>query len=84
VLAGGIDAVYPLENADLQRTICDDGLLLSDRSPGFAPRGKDPRNRLISGISLGGRSRGKVAKTRQATVPLDRAQGLIEQPGRPI
>ena len=30
------------------------GLLLSERSPGFAPRGKDfsRRNRLISGISL--------------------------------
>jgi DNA processing protein len=31
------------------------GLLISERSPGFSPRGKDfpRRNRLISGISLG-------------------------------
>jgi hypothetical protein len=55
VLAGGIDVVYPPENADLQRAIGEQGLLLSERSPGFAPRGKDfpRRNRLISGISLG-------------------------------
>ena len=55
VLAGGIDIVYPPENADLQRAIGEQGLLLSERSPGFAPRGKDfpRRNRLISGISLG-------------------------------
>ena len=45
----------PPENADLQRAIGEQGLLLSERSPGFAPRGKDfpRRNRLISGISLG-------------------------------
>jgi DNA processing protein len=55
VLAGGIDIVYPPENADLQRAIGEQGLLLSERSPGFGPRGKDfpRRNRLISGISLG-------------------------------
>jgi DNA processing protein len=55
VLAGGIDIVYPPENDDLQRTIGEKGLLLSERSTGFVPRGKDfpRRNRLISGISLG-------------------------------
>jgi len=55
VLAGGVDIVYPPENEDLQRAIGERGLLISERSPGFAPRGKDfpRRNRLISGISLG-------------------------------
>lgn len=55
VLAGGIDIVYPPENDDLQRAIGERGLLISERSPGFAPRGKDfpRRNRLISGVSLG-------------------------------
>ena len=45
----------PPENTDLQRAIGEHGLLLSERSPGFGPRGKDfpRRNRLISGISLG-------------------------------
>jgi DNA processing protein len=55
VLAGGIDIVYPPENAELQHAIGERGLLISERSPGFSPRGKDfpRRNRLISGISLG-------------------------------
>lgn len=55
VLAGGIDIVYPPENEDLQHAIGERGLLLSERSPGFSPRGKDfpRRNRLISGIALG-------------------------------
>jgi DNA processing protein len=55
VLAGGIDNVYPPENEELHRAIGERGLLISERSPGFSPRGKDfpRRNRLISGISLG-------------------------------
>jgi DNA processing protein len=56
VLAGGID------NEELHRSIGEQGLLISERAPGFSPRGKDfPRcNRLISGISCGG-SRGRRA-----------------------
>ena len=38
VLAGGIDIVYPPENEELQRAIGEQGLLVSERSPGFAPR----------------------------------------------
>lgn len=55
VLAGGIDIVYPPENEELQHAIGARGLLITERSPGLAPRGKDfpRRNRLISGISLG-------------------------------
>jgi DNA processing protein len=55
VVAGGIDIVYPPENEALQHAIGERGLLLSERSPGFSPRGKDfpRRNRLISGIALG-------------------------------
>jgi len=55
VLAGGIDIVYPPENEELQRAIGERGLLITERSPGFSPRGKDfpRRNRLISGIALG-------------------------------
>lgn len=55
VVAGGIDIVYPPENEELQHAIGERGLLISERSPGFSPRGKDfpRRNRLISGISLG-------------------------------
>ena len=55
VLAGGIDVAYPPENEELQHTIGERGLLLTERPPGFSPRSKDfpRRNRLISGIALG-------------------------------
>jgi DNA processing protein len=55
VVAGGIDIIYPPENERLQQAIGEQGLLVSERAPGFSPRGKDfpRRNRLISGISLG-------------------------------
>lgn len=55
VVAGGIDIVYPPENEELQHTIGQRGLLISEHAPGLSPRGKDfpRRNRLISGISLG-------------------------------
>lgn len=55
VLAGGIDNVYPPENADLQRAIGERGCLVTENPPGFAPRAQDfpRRNRIISGLSLG-------------------------------
>lgn len=55
VLAGGVDNIYPPENAELYKAIGADGLLVSERPTGFNPRGKDfpRRNRLISGMSAG-------------------------------
>lgn len=55
VLAGGIDVIYPPENADLHDDIGAQGMLMSERMTGFKPRGQDfpRRNRLISGIAAG-------------------------------
>ncbi len=55
VLGGGIDIVYPEENADLQKQIGKAGLLLAEMPPGTQPRANlfPRRNRLISGLSLG-------------------------------
>jgi DNA processing protein len=54
-LAGGIDNVYPPENARLQQEIGERGCLVSENPPGFAPRAQDfpRRNRIISGLSMG-------------------------------
>ncbi len=54
VMAGGIDIIYPPENAELHASISESGLLVSECPLGFLPRGQDfpRRNRLISGISL--------------------------------
>lgn len=55
VLAGGIDFVYPPENAALQARIGEEGCIITEQPPGFQPRGQDfpRRNRIISGIALG-------------------------------
>jgi DNA processing protein len=55
VLAGGIDDIYPPENAALADAIRANGCLLSERPVGLAARAADfpRRNRLISGLSLG-------------------------------
>ncbi len=55
VVAGGVDIIYPPENAALTQAIAEKGAIVSDMPPGFQPRAKDfpRRNRIISGISLG-------------------------------
>lgn len=55
VLAGGVDQIYPAQNAGLYRSVAERGLLLSEvafGTPAVAsafPR----RNRIVSGLSLG-------------------------------
>lgn len=55
VVAGGVDQVYPLENARLQKAIEDNGCVLGESPYGVPPQGAlfPKRNRLISGLSLG-------------------------------
>jgi len=55
VVAGGLDVIYPRENADLQRAIGERGLLISDEPLGTQPQARHfpKRNRIISGLSLG-------------------------------
>jgi DNA processing protein len=53
VIAGGIDNVYPPENAELQQLISRNGLLITEMLPGVSPRAEHfpRRNRIISGMS---------------------------------
>jgi DNA processing protein len=53
VIAGGIDVVYPPENADRQRAIAERGLLVAEMPPGTEPRARHfpYRNRIIAGLS---------------------------------
>ncbi|SJZ43622.1 DNA processing protein [Enhydrobacter aerosaccus] len=55
VLAGGIDQVYPPQNASLQAAIARQGLLLSEAAWGSPPvaRAFPRRNRIVSGLSKG-------------------------------
>jgi DNA processing protein len=55
VLGGGLDSVYPAENAELSRRIIEHGALISEYPPGTRPRPENfpRRNRILSGLCLG-------------------------------
>ena len=55
MLAGGVDVIYPEENTALYGEIRARGACLSEHPPGTRPTARHfpPRNRLISGLSLG-------------------------------
>lgn len=55
VLGGGVDDVYPTENAELYRRLCEFGAVVSESPPGAKAQAKDfpRRNRIISGLSAG-------------------------------
>jgi DNA processing protein len=89
VQAGGIDEVYPPENAGLAAEIAAQGLRLSEMPPGHPPRPQDfpRRNRIVSGLALGvvvieGAERsGSLITARNA---LDQGREVMAIPGNPL
>ena len=89
VVAGGVDVVYPPENARLQGEIGERGCVVSENPPGFVPRGKDfpRRNRIISGLSLGvlvveaARRSGTLITARMAG---EQGRDVFAVPGHPL
>ena len=55
VLAGGVDRLWPPQNADLYEAIIARGAILSERPMGYEGRARDfpRRNRIVSGLSRG-------------------------------
>jgi len=55
VIAGGLDVVYPPENAELHRHLFEQGLVVAEQPLGTEPQARHfpRRNRIISGLSLG-------------------------------
>jgi len=88
-LAGGIDVIFPPENAGLAERIAEAGLLLAEMPPGYAPRPQDfpRRNRIVSGLALGvvvieGAERsGSLITARNA---LDQGREVMAVPGSPL
>ncbi|SDW11758.1 DNA-processing protein DprA [Litoreibacter albidus] len=89
VVAGGIDVVYPRENAKLHDDIAKDGLILSERMLGLQPQARDfpRRNRIISGLSRAvvvveaAAKSGSLITARNA---LDQGRDVMAVPGHPL
>jgi DNA processing protein len=88
-VAGGVDVVYPPENAPLAARLAAEGLILSEMPMGYAPKAQDfpRRNRIISGLSIGvvvveGAERpGSLITARNA---LDQGRDVMATPGSPL
>ena len=55
VVAGGLDVVYPPENAELQARITAEGLVVAETAFGTSPQARHfpRRNRIIAGLCVG-------------------------------
>ncbi|CUH75515.1 DNA protecting protein DprA [Tritonibacter multivorans] len=89
VLGGGVDVVYPSENADLAAEIREKGLLLSEQPMGLAPQARHfpARNRIIAGLSAAtvvveaAAKSGSLITARDA---LDMGRDVLAVPGHPM
>ncbi|MEL6801547.1 MAG: DNA-processing protein DprA [Pseudomonadota bacterium] len=89
VMAGGVDVIYPAENAALAQEIGEKGALLSDQPIHVQPQARHfpARNRLISGLAqavvvveAAARS-GSLITARNA---LDQGRDVLAVPGHPF
>lgn len=89
VVAGGIDMVYPSENAALYERIVEQGVVVAEEPLGTPPQGRlfPKRNRVISGCSLGvlvveaAQRSGSVITARCA---LEQGREVFAVPGSPL
>ncbi|MDK3073276.1 DNA-processing protein DprA [Sedimentitalea sp. JM2-8] len=89
VMAGGVDVIYPSENAKLAQDIRDQGVLLSEQPLGMAPHARHfpARNRIISGVSSAivvveaATRSGSLITARDA---LDQGRDVLAVPGHPF
>lgn len=89
VLAGGLDEIYPPQNAQLFERLITSGAAISEMPMGWAPRGRDfpRRNRLVSGLALGtvvveaARKSGSLITARFAN---EQGRQVFAVPGSPL
>lgn len=90
VFAGGVNVLYPPENADLlQRLLAAGGAAISEMPFGWSPRGRDfpRRNRVISGLSIAvivveaAKGSGSLHTARFA---LEQNRDILAVPGSPL
>ncbi|GHF54108.1 DNA processing protein DprA [Seohaeicola zhoushanensis] len=89
VMAGGVDVIYPPENAALAGRIATEGLRLSEQPMGLAPQARHfpARNRIVSGLARAvvvveaATKSGSLITARDA---LDQGREVLAVPGHPI
>jgi DNA processing protein len=89
VMAGGVDVVYPPENAVLAQEIADRGLRLSDQPMGLVPQARHfpRRNRVVAGLARAvvvveaAAQSGSLITARAA---LDEGREVMAVPGHPM
>ena len=89
VLAGGLDIIYPQENAALMAQIAEQGLIATEMPMGMTPQARHfpRRNRIISGLSQavvvveGAARSGSLITARNA---LDQGREVMAIPGHPF
>lgn len=88
VVAGGVDVIYPPENADLYRQIADCGVVVAESPLGTEPLARHfpRRNRIISGLARAvvvveaALKSGSLITARQA---LEQGRDVMAVPGSP-
>ncbi len=89
VMAGGVDSVYPPENAALFDDILGRGVAVSEHPPGTVPTAGHfpPRNRLISGLALGVvvvEAASRSGSLITARMALEQGREVFAVPGSPL
>nr|WP_226621919.1 DNA-processing protein DprA [Alloyangia pacifica] len=89
VMAGGVDVVYPKENARLAAEIRARGVLLSEQPMGVQPQARHfpTRNRIVSGMAQGVvvvEAAVKSGSLITARCALDQGREVMAVPGHPL
>ena len=89
VMAGGVDVIYPAENARLSRDILRSGLRLSEQPMGLVPHARHfpSRNRLVSGLARAVvvvEAAAKSGSLITARTALDQGREVMAVPGHPF
>ena len=89
VLAGGVDVVYPRENAVLAQEIQENGLRLSEMPPGLVPQSRHfiQRNRIVSGLARATivvEAAAKSGSLSTARLAAEQGRDVMAVPGHPF